>query len=349
MNLPELSEFQQQAIINLAEPLLGTPFSADYVGGGRNSRIYRLYHANSPSYALKVYFRQAGDARDRLGTEYNSLSFLWSYGVRNIPQPLTHYEEADIALYEYIEGAKIEPQTISVEDIDTAVDFITRLQLLKEYKVAQQLSPASEAYFSVESIYNNIQQRVNRLIEGQHEQNADPALTEFLDQELLPTLDAVIRWSDTQDNWHQKIETERCILSPSDFGFHNTIRREDELVFLDFEYFGWDIPGKFISDFLLHPAMNLNTSLSRHFAGRMIENCSDPDWLIDHVKSVYPLFAIKWCLICLNEFLPEHRRRRTFAAGANQDWDIVRTEQLSKARYIIHRIHQEHEQFPYFD
>ncbi len=43
-------------------------------------------------------------------------------------------------------------------------------------------------------------------------------------------------------------------LVPSDFGFHNSLRRNDgSLAFVDFEYFGWDDPVKMTADILLHP------------------------------------------------------------------------------------------------
>ena len=47
-------------------------------------------------------------------------------------------------------------------------------------------------------------------------------------------------------------------LVPSDFGFHNSLRRKDgSLAFVDFEYFGWDDPVKLSADILLHPGRTL--------------------------------------------------------------------------------------------
>jgi hypothetical protein len=47
-------------------------------------------------------------------------------------------------------------------------------------------------------------------------------------------------------------------LCPPDFGFHNALRRASgELVFIDFDYFGWDDSVKVTCDFLLHPGMRL--------------------------------------------------------------------------------------------
>ena len=53
---------------------------------------------------------------------------------------------------------------------------------------------------------------------------------------------------------------------PSDFGFHNSLRREDgSLAFVDFEYFGWDDPVKLTADILLHPGSPLAASQRRRF------------------------------------------------------------------------------------
>src|SRR5437868_5883904 len=100
----DLSKLQQQTISDLATRYASTLRSLEPVGGGRNSRIYRLAGDSGPAYALKVYFRHPNDSRDRLGTEYDSLSLLWNNGVRNIPQPVEVCRDADIALYEFIEG-----------------------------------------------------------------------------------------------------------------------------------------------------------------------------------------------------------------------------------------------------
>jgi hypothetical protein len=60
-----------------------------------------------------------------------------------------------------------------------------------------------------------------------------------------------------------ELAEEMRTLSPSDFGFHNAIRKTDgTLCFIDFEYFGWDDPVKLTADFLHHPGMALS-----NFAG----------------------------------------------------------------------------------
>ena len=57
----------------------------------------------------------------------------------------------------------------------------------------------------------------------------------------------------------------RC-LSPSDFGFHNAIRRASgELCFIDFEYAGQDDPAKMACDFLCQPEVPVPDACRERF------------------------------------------------------------------------------------
>jgi hypothetical protein len=56
--------------------------------GGANSQAAKVISHDGRTFFLKVYLNPVGDKRDRLGTEFNSLQFLWKKGVRAIPQPL---------------------------------------------------------------------------------------------------------------------------------------------------------------------------------------------------------------------------------------------------------------------
>ena len=47
-------------------------------------------------------------------------------------------------------------------------------------------------------------------------------------------------------------------MSPSDFGFHNVIKKKKKLFFFDFEYAGMDDPVKLISDFICQPDHKLS-------------------------------------------------------------------------------------------
>src|SRR5439155_21002106 len=92
-------------------------------------------------------------------------------------------------------------------------------------------------------------------------------LKDFVEGEFAPLLERVIPWSEARlqsggMSFEKEIAADQRTLSPSDFGFHNALRQADgRIIFLDFEYFGWDDPAKMIADFLLHPAMELSAEL----------------------------------------------------------------------------------------
>ena len=139
-------------------------------------------------------------------------------------------------------------------------------------------------------------------------------------------------------------------LSPSDFGFHNCLKgAHGRLTFLDFEYFGWDDPAKMVSDFLLHPAMDLDLPLKKRFLTGILQGLSQDESLADRIETVYPLFGLKWCLIFLNRFLPEKQYSWKPVGSDALGQEKLLEEQLAKARCMVNRILQEYEQFPYYD
>lgn len=325
------------------------------VGGGRNSQVYRLVGADSRIHALKAYFRDTSGDRDRLRTEFSSLCFLWENGIRDIPQPLAADWDQGCALYEYIEGQKIAVHAVTGAEVDAAVLFLTRLKDLRGRPGSRDLATAAEACFSVRAIVESIQGRLSRLTDKCSGEESYADLYEFLDHHLAPKLREIVRWSqEGLSRAHLSFDldihpTERT-LSPSDFGFHNAIKRSNgQVAFLDFEYFGWDDPAKMVVDVLLHPGMNLAHSLKRRFVHGILQTFVEYPHLAQRVEIVYPLFGLKWCLILLNEFLPEHLLRRRFASTNGFQRHTLQAEQLAKAKRLLETIGEEYEHFPYFD
>jgi len=164
------------------------------------------------------------------------------------------------------------------------------------------------------------------------------ALAQFLHEELEPEMrdrkDALRCW-DLDAALAHGPQT----LSPSDFGFHNALRRPDgSLVFIDFEYFGWDDPVKLTADFLWHPAMRLDTAERRTFLKGVRELYGGDAGFLKRLAVSYPFYGIRWTLIILNEFLPQLWARRAFS-GKGRDWEASKREQLAKARATLADVH----------
>jgi hypothetical protein len=125
----------------------------------------------------------------------------------------------------------------------------------------------------------------------------------------------------------------RCI-SPSDFGFHNTLIRPDgELCFLDFEYAGWDDPAKAFADFFAHPGCPVPRLHVDAFARVAAVPFEDSAALVVRARLLDPLFRVKWCCIILNEFLREAAERRRFA-NPGVDSEKSKRLQLEKAQRL---------------
>lgn len=320
--------------------------------GGRNSRVFCLICPDNSCYAGKVYMADPDDCRDRLGTEFRALSFLWERGERSIPQPIAMSRKSRCAIYEFVRGATLS-SAVNETAIDSAVAFLVRLRDYGRRNDACFVGDASEACFSAEDIVTNITFRLQRLRSFPDCAEAADMVQTFLQDDFFPFWDETRQWhrqkmNESGKGFEESLSSAERTLSPSDFGFHNCLFTDDrqrKIVFLDFEYFGWDDPAKMIADFLLHPGMSLPGQLKRKFFGRITAAFADCPQLAERVEAVYPLYGLKWCLILLNECIPAGRRRRHFATGSGKQSGCL--PQLRKAQQLLLKLKAEFGKFPY--
>lgn len=341
-------------VCRIASDLLGIAVhSAQRIGGSGNNRVYSLEYGNSRKGVAKFYFRHPADKRDRLHAEFSSLSFLWEQGMADIPQPIVVNREESCAIYEFIDGKKIVAGDAGEEDVKYAVDFVADLKRLNEAALSHNIPPASDACFSIRAVIANVEGRLDRFGKLKSDEQEYRELEFFLADDFKPFFSVLKKWTREQCaasgiSFDVEIPLEQRTLSPSDFGFHNALRANDgRIVFLDFEYFGWDDPAKTIADFLFHPAMALSEPMKEVFVRRMLDVFKADSRLVDRLKVVYPLFGLKWCMIFLNEFIPSDFTRRAYAAGNPLDRDQVRKEQLRKAGNLYRELKETYLKFPY--
>ena len=308
-------------------------FQFTRVSGGRNSRCFRIAAGARPDEAifLKQYFRSAHDTRNRLATEYRALEFMRTHQLECVPCPLFRSEETHSAGYLFVEGTHALLTEITERDIKALLTFLRHLHALRKEPGAAEIGPASEACFSLADIGRNLTARFERLLNVQ-----DERLQEFL-VSLTPTLHATLeeaadKLASLDSTRETKISRELQTLSPSDVGFHNAIRLADGgMIFIDFEYFGWDDPAKLICDFLLQPEQKVSAVRLRQFCNGAYQIYGDAS-LAPRVQVYLPLFRLKWVMILLNEFLQDSGARRTFAASKNVNGSLIARSQLEKAR-----------------
>ena len=69
--------------------------------------------------------------------------------------------------------------------------------------------------------------------------------------------------------------------------------------------------------------------------------------LASRMKILYPVFGLKWCLIFLNEFIPNDFRRRNFAHTEAVNKQGLLQGQLAKARDMLNEMKRVYREFPY--
>jgi hypothetical protein len=336
----------------------GAVVGIERIAGGRNSQVFRLDCAAGPRpgrYVAKQYFTVPEDPRDRLGTEYRALKFLRSRGITTVPAPIAIDPVARCGIYEFLPGEPASLRAASDGDVRQAVDFLARLATIARHSAVDEAAPASEACFSIDAIVENLSVRTARLRALPDDVPGAGELRRFLSGRFEPFLSSLDAWTDEQARAHgvrrdRELPLEERTLSPSDFGLHNAVRDHDgRLGFVDFEYFGWDDPAKMLVDFLHHPAMEMTGAQRRAFAAGVLAAFPGVPGLGTRARMVYPWFGLKWCLILLNEFVPEHLSRRRFAGVADTNSAEVQRRQLDRAERLLDRIDAEYRHNPYLD
>lgn len=313
----------------LARQWPGLDMTVTPVARGANSRVHRV-DGPAGRFALKLYPRRAGDPRDRLGAEREASLFLHRHGAGPVPAFIAGDGEQALALYEWIDGSAV--GAVGDDEIAAALNFAATLHRLRTADGADALPLASEACLSPTELVGQVRRRLARLREGPAVDH--PELGVFLTRKVETELER--RLADTAGRWADgDLPPARRTLNPSDFGFHNARRRPDgRLVFHDLEYFGWDDPVKLAADFALHPGMTLTVAQRRDFLAGCARLYGDDGDYAERLAALAPLYALRWCLILLNDFFPD---RRDAHRRAGLDPDVVAARQLAKAAAMLHR------------
>ncbi|NBV24862.1 MAG: aminoglycoside phosphotransferase family protein [Proteobacteria bacterium] len=310
------------------------PESVVRLAGGANNVVARVDVAGQPLLA-KLYFTHARDPRDRLGTEFGVLSFLWQNGVRSVPEPLRMSREHNLGLYEFITGPRVAPGQVTRTDVDQLVELLATMWRLRGQPGAEKLPPASEAAFTLNGYWTNVDRRLNRIRTALAGRSEVAVVNEFVERELVPAATNVRAFVEREAsmlgvNLDAELPLTQRTLSPADHGFHNVLRRADgTLAFLDFEYAGWDDPAQTLANAMLLPEVPLPAEHRASFVRDLLDRLEGATGVGARLRLTYPMLALKWSLIMLNEFLPVGGERRTFA-GANED--TRRVAQLEKSR-----------------
>ena len=319
------SSTRRTVIGEIAERLCGEPvLELVAVRAGGNNELFAVSTA-SAMFALKRYPAAADDTRERLGHEFDALTFLWAGGERAIPQPIAIDPASASALYGWIPGDR--PLTFGEGEIAAALAFLARVHAARVRPAARALRDAVEACFDGPALIAQVDTRLARYAAVADE----PALSAFLAGRFIPLWKRIASGVRAVPALVPRDRT----LSPSDFGRHNTLVRPDGTpVFLDFEYFGWDDPVKLVADTLWHPGSAFSAGMRARIRAEAARIYAADPAFANRLRVLEPAYAARWALIVLAEFLPERWARRRLA-GDPGEWSSAKTAQLGKAeRYV---------------
>lgn len=317
-------------------------FQLQPLPGGNNNRVFKLSSDNFQA-LFKSYFQHPDDPRDRCGTEFAFLSFLWKSGLTCIPQPLMVDAQGSGALYEFVEGRSPKETDIGRDTVAQAIAFFTGLNAARSTEAARSLTNASEACFSVTAHLQCTQRRIDALVRASASSVMGAQARDFVNNHLQST------WLDVRTKVEtacralshagsEDISFEARRLSPSDFGFHNSIMRPTgQLCFIDFEYAGWDDIAKTICDFFLQPVVLLPKKFYSTVCDGMLVDFANKESEINRIRLLLPVYQIKWCCIMMNEFLPTSEARRKFSLGEAND-QKTKQAQLDKAHTLLQQV-----------
>ncbi|NOX34935.1 MAG: aminoglycoside phosphotransferase family protein [Deltaproteobacteria bacterium] len=296
---------------------------------GGNNRVYRLI-ADNDQYILKRYYVSHDDHRSRLSAEYIFLEFVREISVRNVPKPVFCDPARHLALYQYIEGKKPGKNEIGKMHVINALNFIEAINIRNDTdtRSALRIGMASDYCPHIREYVNSVNERVKRLSLISFDAQINKRAKEFIFNTVIPEWEKIkAKIRNSKRKYPDLLEAD-LILSPSDFGFHNSIvNPAGDIFFIDFEYAGWDDPLKMVCDFFCQPERPVPLKYLEYFIERTERMVCPAYDFRGKIMLLLPLFRIKWCCIVLNDFLNIDFKRRQYAFF-NED---RREKQLAKA------------------
>jgi hypothetical protein len=330
-----MSSMSDDEIIAAVEKTLGKrPQCVERLIGGANNVVARV--GMGPETLLaKIYFTHPRDLRERLGTEFNTLTFLWASGIRCVPKPVAMDRNQHLGLYEFIPGKRLVSGQVGWNDVQQLGALLGEMWAVRNRPGAEKLPNASEAHFSLGKYRDHVAARLERVEAALAADSVTSPVRKLVRTQIRPGFEKLDRFVEKRaadygiDPAVELAQNLRTI-SPADHGFHNVLRQRDgRLVFLDFEYAGWDQPAQMLANACLQPEVPLPPDFRKPFLKEMLKQLRGDDQLLYRLRLLFPLLSLKWSLIMLNEFLPVSDQRRSFA-GANAE--ARRAAQLEKSQ-----------------
>jgi thiamine kinase-like enzyme len=254
----------------------GVPIISERIEGG-NSFVFKGHLPNGMTIAIKEYLGDKFRINRMMSREVESLKFLRSSGIENIPEIVEIQHELGLIIYKWIDGE--EPLSDS-ESLDGLIDFCISLKEI--YHLGNKFENSVDAVFSIPELEIQILNRIQEL-----ESTFNFAEVKELCYSLREKLFTHMKMKNSA------IFTNKTF-SVSDLGIHNMLKSKSGYYFIDFEFFGLDSVNKMIGDFVLHPKNKFNEVHLSRFINQVSNKF---EWDSEELIDILPLLTLKWALI----------------------------------------------------
>ena len=254
----------------------GVPAISEQINGG-NSSVYKGHLPNGMTVAIKEYIGDKFRIERMLSREVESIKFLRSFGIENIPEVIEIQYELGLIVYRWIDGNEPHPDSKSMDEL---VNFCISLKEI--YNLGNSFENSIDAVFSFSELESQISNRIQEL------EKTFPSLeVNDLCHSLREKLRACM-------NIKKNTSFTNKTFSVSDLGTHNMIASKRGSCFIDFEFFGLDSVNKMVGDFVLHPKNKFNQNDISIFVSSVSNTF---EWDSDELMEILPLLTLKWALI----------------------------------------------------
>ena len=243
---------------------------------GKNNLVEKIFYKKK-IFIYKKYLKDQGNGINysRYKSETSFINLLTSKKIKNLPLILATDPYSQENLFNFINGKKV--KKITKKDIAQCINFIKKINFQISNKKISNFKMATEACISID--------------------------------DHIKTAEKIAK-----ENNSSSLKEKELILSPSDFGFHNVIKKKSKLYFFDFEYAGKDDPVKLMSDYICQPDYKLNMNQINYFYKNILKIFNNKKKINKRFQAVIYIHRIKWCCVILSEILnKKYFKRRKFA------------------------------------
>lgn len=261
---------------------------------GLNSNAYQLTDGKEKLF-LKIYKEDRGGLRLKRETYFLKMAEI--LGIKNTPRLISTSRRLNFCALSWVEGTII--ASASRSDWESQINFIGHMQKVMNCNLKNDAPYAADAFFTLRGHRDKAVSRLQQSLEKIKKINCNLPIEYMesiisLSNTLYEATHIMLKEQDEDER------SELIVMSPSDIGFHNSLKMASKCVFFDFEYAGVDDMYKLLADWCLQPDWQPPLNLIRLFLDHLIEgkrrHIFDPRRAVTMLR----IYQIKWISIILD-------------------------------------------------